>query len=336
MSDTAGVSSTTLLPPEPDRIANLVAFTRLVNYVRFFHPSDEAAGADWGRFVVENVEQVVEPADPETLAALLGGVIASVAPSTLVFPASDSPAPGSPTSVSCAGHQVTAWEHRGVHTADVVNDPMYTSQRITVDADPATWPEWFPDPSQPLRVDLGGGAAALIPLAVCVVDGATVPVSPGPDWLAQDPPAVAYGRYDPDDQETRLAAVILTWGFFQHFYPYWDVVDGDWNAALEEALHRVLEQPDMSLSEVLRRFVAHTDDGHAVVYGGSEDLAAPPIRWDWVEDQLVITDVRGSAVGLLAAGDVVVSVNGVPSQEAIAQAELLVAAASPSIAGGSP
>lgn len=39
-------------PPQGRRIANLEAFARLYGYVRFFHPSDEAAALDWDRFAV--------------------------------------------------------------------------------------------------------------------------------------------------------------------------------------------------------------------------------------------------------------------------------------------
>ncbi len=57
----AGVS-----PPRPlDKrsLANLVALARLVGYVRYFHPSDQAAATDWGRFTAAAVA-LVDPPPP--------------------------------------------------------------------------------------------------------------------------------------------------------------------------------------------------------------------------------------------------------------------------------
>src|SRR5262249_6862845 len=48
-------------PPRPlttRGLENLVAFTRLLGYVRHFHPSDEAAAADWNAFAIKAVDEV--------------------------------------------------------------------------------------------------------------------------------------------------------------------------------------------------------------------------------------------------------------------------------------
>jgi len=39
-------------PGEEQVIRNLRAFSKLYGYVRFFHPSDEAAAIDWERFAI--------------------------------------------------------------------------------------------------------------------------------------------------------------------------------------------------------------------------------------------------------------------------------------------
>lgn len=43
---------------------NLVAFARLLSLVRFFHPSDAAAGADWNRVAVAGIDAVERPSAP--------------------------------------------------------------------------------------------------------------------------------------------------------------------------------------------------------------------------------------------------------------------------------
>src|SRR5437763_7443924 len=39
-------------------LRNLTAFGRLYGIVRFFHPSDEAAAADWNSFAIDGVRRI--------------------------------------------------------------------------------------------------------------------------------------------------------------------------------------------------------------------------------------------------------------------------------------
>jgi hypothetical protein len=53
-------------PPRPlsaRGLTNLIAFARLLGYVRYFHPSDQAAAADWGSFAAAAVAEL-DPAAP--------------------------------------------------------------------------------------------------------------------------------------------------------------------------------------------------------------------------------------------------------------------------------
>ena len=48
-------------PPRPvteRELTNLTAFAKLYGYVRFFHPSDQAANTDWEDFAIEGVRKV--------------------------------------------------------------------------------------------------------------------------------------------------------------------------------------------------------------------------------------------------------------------------------------
>ena len=51
-------SITSPRPLEPRALENLVAFTRLLGYVRYFHPSSEAARTDWNEFSISGVRAV--------------------------------------------------------------------------------------------------------------------------------------------------------------------------------------------------------------------------------------------------------------------------------------
>src|SRR5262249_1901287 len=52
-------------------LANLIAFTRLLGYVRHFHPSDEAAATKWDSFAVQGMLSVEDAKTPDELAQKL-------------------------------------------------------------------------------------------------------------------------------------------------------------------------------------------------------------------------------------------------------------------------
>jgi C-terminal processing protease CtpA/Prc len=133
-----------------------------------------------------------------------------------------------------------------------------------------------------------------------------------------------------NDRTTRLAAVVVAWNVFQHFYPYFDVVKADWPAALRRALTTAATDADeRTFALTLRRLLAELHDGHGAVMSRSAGVwSLPPFLWDWVEDQLVITRVAPSETRL-KPGDVIIKVNGLPAAEALAKVEEIESSATP-------
>ena len=72
-------------------LENLVAFTRLLGYIRHFHPSDEATATDWDRFAVAGVLEAEPARDPADLANRLQKLFAPVAPTVRVFATGQAP-----------------------------------------------------------------------------------------------------------------------------------------------------------------------------------------------------------------------------------------------------
>jgi hypothetical protein len=105
-------------PPRPLEgrgLLNLVAFARLLGYVRHFHPSDQAAEADWDRLAVAGVRAVESARGPEELARRLQEFVRPVAPTVRVFPSGV--VPPSPEGLAAPpkgeGIRVVSWEHLG-------------------------------------------------------------------------------------------------------------------------------------------------------------------------------------------------------------------------------
>ncbi len=51
----AGEGDEPARPLQGRGLDNLVAFAKLLGYVRYFHPSDQAAATDWNRFASDGV-----------------------------------------------------------------------------------------------------------------------------------------------------------------------------------------------------------------------------------------------------------------------------------------
>ena len=159
-------------------------------------------------------------------------------------------------------------------------------------------PEDSPDPSSPFRAELGGGVSCLVPLSLYADELGTLPHASKAKTSGEGTSRPAPTRYSADDRATRLAAVALAWNVLRHFYPYFDVVKTDWPAALREALRSAATDPDeLAFLATLRRMVAELHDGHGGVYptgGGGEPSGCPPLAWDWIEGQLVVTAAAAS------------------------------------------
>jgi len=312
---------------------NLIALARLLGYVRYFHPSDESAAADWEGLAVEAVG-VVEPArSAAELSERLTELFAPFAPTLQVFP-TDRP----PTAVKLAAPRgeatrLVAWRHVGVGVRG--GTPAYRSDRVTDRELPgaAKLPlseEALTEPGEPFEARLGGGVSCRLPLTLYATKDGTLPRATAKPRPASKP---AFFVPTGDDRDTRLADVILAWNVFQHFYPYFDVVKVDWPGVLREALGTAATDADAAaFHDTLRRLVARLDDSHGTVRGSSGTVrcdGALPVVWDWIEGLLVVTGVEPNGADGVKVGDVVKSLDGRPAAERVVEMERLVSGATP-------
>lgn len=316
----------TVEPPSDEQVlANLVAFARLYGYVRYFHPSDEAAGLNWERVAINGVAAIKNATNPADLAQKLQTFFQPCAPTLRVFPLAERP--GVPAELSLPGDlaepRVVMWQHYGVE-GELAYD-IYHSDRISASAAGGEIPDGYHDPREPFYAELGGDVVALVPLALFADDAGTLP-------------RISVSRHDLPDQgvapgisNQRLAGVVIAWNVFQHFYPYFDVVDTDWPQVLEDALLGTLDAADeTAYHHVLRRLLAELHDGHAfILVQRSADVYTPNVRLSWVEDSLIVLKARGKAAYSLATGNVILKIDGQPAAQVVANWEELTSGATP-------
>ena len=285
-------------------LINLHAFARLYGVVRFFHPSDEAAAADWNVVAIAGVLRVEAARNPDELAAALKAVFTPLAPTLQIYRVS-APTPA-PRPTGAEPGEWIAWRHQGVELAP---NTVYHSARGVV-------PQLRPGDAT--VIDLGGGLRARAPLTLPRVAGRTTP------GASADDPIALPSNFTPsgDDRATRLADVVIVWNVMQDFYPYFDVVKDDWPAQLDRALKSAAtDHDDDAFTETLERMMVSLDDGHGVVRH-KPVTAVLPLRWRWIEGRMIVVATAPSA-GEVKVGDEITSFYGRPITQVMQTREAL-------------
>ena len=177
--------------------------------------------------------------------------------------------------------------------------------------------------------DLGGGVWCRIPIVLFRDGVGTLPRPEGGEKPAV-PSRVEGWKPSGADRGTRIAAVMLAWTVFQHFYPYFDVVKTDWNEALRAALGRAATDPTpAAFLDTLREMVAKLHDGHGGVSHVAETpRTALPFVLAWVGDDLVVDRVLDPEATTVKRGDVVLAIDGTSTAEHVARESRMISPAS--------
>lgn len=313
-------------------LKNIVAFTRLLGYVRYFHPSDEAADANWEGFAIEGIREIESAKSAKVLARKLEKLFQPIAPTVRVFRTGKQPA--TPTELERPNKKgklrIRRWEHQGLGRSDHMPTP-YKSKRTRKRVKDKL-PKGYSDPTNPFIADLGAGVSCMVPLSLYADKKGTLPRTKAADKNSENEESLpVVPVYSAKDRATRLADIALAWNVLQHFYPYFDVVETDWDAALGSALKKAAtDDGERVFADTLREMIAHLHDGHGNIRHSSRLFNARlPIIWTWVEDQLVVTNVAEDLEEGPEAGDVVVEIDGRPVAEHYAELKRLISGATP-------
>lgn len=294
---------------------NLVAFAKAYGYVKYFHPSDEASNLNWQKFSALGAREVIKCKSKKELFGILNYLFNPVAPGVKFYPSGNVPEYSTNNLIPAdtQGYRITYWQHLGVdfdihQPASRVN--LYRSTRVNrTDSDTALF-SGRPEFGKILRKEIGRGISCYIPLALYCDDESVYPAS-NPELVAKLKADLTALDYSTDEMSMRLGNVIYVYNIFKHFYPYFDVVQVDWDAEFRKALGKTFK--DKSPNDHLRTlklFTAALKDGHAWVnYSQTKSYYALPVRWEWIEGKLVITKLFDS-IPDLNVGDVVTEING--------------------------
>ena len=167
--------------------------------------------------------------------------------------------------------------------------------------------EDYPKVDEVINKEIGNGLACYIPLTLYCSKNGTYPQGDINQLysLVRNVKGV-----NPSQTELSLrhGNIVNVWNVFQHFYPYFDVVDVDWNLELEKALLKCYFDKDrLDFKYTLEEFTAPLKDGHIGIYGEGPYYVLP-IEWEWVESKLIITEVFNNNIPL-KRGDIITKIN---------------------------
>lgn len=169
----------------------------------------------------------------------------------------------------------------------------------------------FPTFGELIEKEIGEGIFCQIPLNLYGNTANTYPKSTSLDAL-QD--RLSTIDESPSNLSVFLGNIINTYNVFQHFYPYFNEVDVEWDKELATALKRSFnDQTEYDHLVTLQKFTAPLKDGHIYVHGPKTGEYVPAINWEWIAGKLVITKVKDETLGI-QIGDVVTKVNNQSSE----------------------
>ena len=296
--------------PESRTVRNWHAFTRLYGYVRWFHPSDEAAATDWDGFAVLGARRVRDAASDVELRRVLVDLFTPIAPSLLVFDAGKAPPPEA--IAAPADSPMVAWQHLGVGagaTSPSTGFSPYRSARAN--RDPVRLFDSLPSAVEVYEHELVSGLRCRFALALPSVGGHTLPPADvfALGRLRAEIDGVNVRTASADDEAVRVAGIGVLWNLTQHFWPYFDVVHPDWEAALDRALTRTLrDRTREDHVHTLWLMTALLEDGHVTVRAQDRSpYGSTPLVFKRVDGRVVVSD---SGDSLARRGDVVRSIDG--------------------------
>jgi C-terminal processing protease CtpA/Prc len=184
----------------------------------------------------------------------------------------------------------------------------------------------IPEIGEVFTKELDAGLSCSIPLSLYSEESKTLGADERYPYenLISELESHDYGDKTANNKFVRLADVVITWNIFQHFYPYFDVVGGDWDRELTNTLIESLaDTNEEDFFFTLSHLVAKLQDGHGNVYHRIfSEQAGFPIKVDWVEDKVVVT--VSDDPDNFQRGDIILEIDGKKAEQALLDAEMYI------------
>ncbi|MCX7553649.1 S41 family peptidase [Marinicella sp. S1101] len=203
------------------------------------------------------------------------------------------------------------------YSYEVINDAGNNVMKITAKGQPIAGQVLPLEKYQYTTKELALNEHLSVHLPITVWEGPENYISASFIKLQEILSAIDTPNLSADSEIVRLANVIKLWNVIQHYYPYFDVVDTNWEDLLIPALKQAsYDQSPNQHYLALAQVMAQTKDGHGIIYFRSEPVfTGVPLKVLMIEDQLVVV---GSQIDNIFKGDVITVVNGMDVKDYVA------------------
>jgi len=183
-----------------------------------------------------------------------------------------------------------------------------------------------------IRKDIGSGLTMVMPVTLWGDGHHTYPLTDTAQItrINKDMASKIPDHLSGNNLYVRLADIIITWNVFQHFHPYYEEWTTNWDQDLHQALKECYNNKTADdFGTTLKILTAKMRDGHIyVAYPTFKKIAYLPLKWEWIEKQLVVTAVLSAETGLVP-GDIITAINGQPVTSYINSTMMTVPAGTP-------
>lgn len=222
------------------------------------------------------------------------------------------------------GNQAADWKTLNMKncTSEVTDKDSYSgkySLKLTFDYTGKMF-DRMPQFGEIINKPIGNNLTCVIPLVLQTNNSATYPKSEVSSFIRLKAEIDSINIPDEFNMQTNLASVVVAWNVLQHFFPYFDVIDTDWNKVLGETLKSTLENKQKEDYFVtISQMFAKLNDGHGFVVG--EQMSCLSIRTELIENKIVVT---ASTNALLKRGDVIKKIDGKPAMVELEEKEKII------------
>lgn len=299
----------------------LISFSKVYGYIKYFHPSDEAHDVDWDKMAILGVEKVRNAKSNEELRIILEDLFLAVAP-TVTFTETKPLQNLFHTQYSKQINadkpklKTVAWQYEGIDLTQNIQVKNTRSSNRTNRKDNGNNSskilfQSYPTVGETAIHQIGDSLWCQIPLALYGNETNTLPQASHSHIarLKKQLESINLSKVSSSDENIRLANIIIAWNELQHFYPYFDEIDTNWESQLRHAIKKALDdRTEKDFFDTLSRMLASTFDGHIQLNHPSiSKEASLPFLIDFIEDEIVVTHSLHKEI---KPGDIIISLNG--------------------------
>ncbi len=281
----------------PQQARNLTAFTHIYGLVKYFHPSQEAFNINWQALAVNGSKSMLAVENDAKLIQSLDSIFSPIAPTMQIRVKGNLPTHTYDTNTT-----YQYWNHKGLNMEH--KKSVYYS--IVKESKVNEIPVHAFDFSKPYQSEIVPGIEVSLPI---LVEASKKKLFTTSNQTHNETPLT---------NATSIAGVVITWNELQFFYPYWDVVNTDWDSVLLEALQQAfLVKTETEYREVINSMVIQLQDGHGYVDTKNSDefWRSVPVWANLVEEKLIIQSCANCSELGVTLGDEILQIGNQASLE---------------------